>query len=151
MANARDQLLLSVEKFPLSLLYRAALGAVLLPLYQACIDSAGLSDSAAHFILFVALVLFALRVVPGLLRRFIPASREVLTVWAERREFAQIYDSFQWRKLLGLGLGLAAGLFINHESRRDAVAIAILFVVGGLAGEFYWRSVCRSGRAELSA
>ncbi len=151
MATVSDQILLSIERFPLNLLYRAAIGAVMVPVYQSCLAAAGLHDEVIVFLTFVALVLLALRVVPGLLRRFIPASREVTATWAERRYLAQIYDSFQWRKLPGLGLGLGASLVINHDSRRDALAIAILFLVGGVIGEVCWRNVCRSGRVEFSA
>lgn len=151
MATVSDQILLSIERFPLNLLYRAAIGVVILPLYGLCLAAAGLNDEVVVFLAFVALVLFALRVVPGLMRRFIPASREVTAIWAERRYLAQIYDSFQWRKLQGLGLGLGTSLIINYDPRRDVLAIAILFLVGGVIGEVCWRNVCRSGRVEFSA
>jgi hypothetical protein len=150
MPSTRDRLLLSIEEFPLNVLYRAAIGFSLLPIYLWCVARLHLVDSTGLLLLFVAAVLVALRIVPGLLRRLVPASREVLTVWAQRRHFAQAFDSFQWRKLLGLGLGWLAQLGFTHNTRADALALAISFVLAGVAGQLVWIRLNKSHLAEFS-
>ena len=150
MPSTRDRLLLSIEEFPLNILYRAAIGFSLLPIYLWCLGRLHLVDSTSLLLLFVAVVLVALRIVPGLLRRLVPASREVRNVWAERRHFAQAFDSFQWRKLLGLGLGWLAQLSFTHNTRVDALALAISFVLAGCAGQLVWIRLNKSHLAEFS-
>jgi hypothetical protein len=150
MPSMRDRLLLSIEEFPLNILYRAAIGFSLLPIYLWCVAHLQLVDSTSLLLVFVAAVLIALRIVPGLLRRLVPASREVRTVWAERRQAAQAFDSFQWRKLLGLGLGWLAQLSFTHNTRFDALALAISFVLAGGAGQLIWIRINKSHLAEFS-
>jgi len=150
MPSTRDRLLLSIEEFPLNILYRAAIGFGLLPIYLWCIGRLQLVDSTGLLLLFVAAVLVALRIVPGLLRRLVPASREVRSVWAQRRHFAQAFDSFQWRKLLGLGLGWLGQLSFTNNTRADALALAISFVLAGAAGQLIWIRLNKSHLAEFS-
>lgn len=150
MPSTRDRLLLSIEEFPLNILYRAAIGFGLLPVYLWCVARLNLADSPGLLCAFVALVLVALRLGPGVLRRVLPHSREVAQVWAERRHFAQAFDSFQWRKLLGLGLGWLAQLAITNNTRADALALAVTFVVAGAAGQLFWIRLNKSHLPEFT-
>jgi hypothetical protein len=150
MPSTRDRLLLSIEEFPLNILYRAAIGFGLLPVYSWCLSRLNLVDSPGLLLTFVALVLVALRLVPGILRRSVPHSREVAQAWADRRHYAQAFDSFQWRKLLGLGLGWLGQLAITNNTRFDALALAITFVVAGAAGQLFWIRINKSHLPEFT-
>lgn len=150
MPSTRDRLLLSIENFPLNMLYRAAIGFALLPTYSWLAARLRLADSTGLLFAFVALVLVSLRLVPGVLRRVVPHSREVARVWAERRQYAQAFDSFQWRKLLGLGLGWLAQLAITNNTRVDALALALTFVIAGAAGQIFWIRVNKSHLPEFT-
>ena len=147
---ARDRVLLSIESLPISVLWRAAVGFGLMPAYFAVIGRAGWRDSTGALLLFLLAALVALRVAPAVLRRLVPASREVRQAWANRRALAKSYDSFQWRKLLGLGLGWLTWMLARHAVRIDAIVLASVFVVGGLAGQLIWARISRTVMTEGS-
>ncbi len=147
---ARDRLLLSIEAIPISVLWRAALGFGLMPAYSAVLGLAGWRDSTAALLLFLLAGLVALRMAPAVLRRLVPVSGEVRQAWAQRRALAKSYDSFQWRKLLGLGLGWFAWMLARHSLRMDALVLASVFVVGGLAGQIIWARISRTVMTEGS-
>lgn len=151
MLSRKDRLLLSIEQFPLNILYRAAIGYGLLPLYLWSLALLNVPDTTGMLVLCVAGVLVALRLVPGVLRRMLPASRELKAAWAHRRELAQSCDSFQWRKLFGIGLGWLAHLGITHNARVDALTLAIAFVLAGAAGQLFWIRLNRAHLPELSS
>ena len=56
---------------------------------------------------FLLLVLLLLRVVLAVVRKVVPFSPELQEAWSERRRMAKLYDSYQWRKMLWIGAGLA--------------------------------------------
>ena len=147
---ARDRLLLSIEAIPISVLWRAALGFGLMPAYSAVLGLVGWRDSTAALLLFLLAVLVALRMAPAVLRRLLPVSKEVSQAWAHRRVLAKSYDSFQWRKLLGLGLGWLTWMLTRHSVRIDALLLAGMFVIGGLAGQIIWARISKTAMTEGS-
>ena len=147
---ARDRFLLSIESFPIGVLWRAAVGFGLMPAYFALLALAGTRDTTATLLLFLLALFVALRMAPAVLRRLVPASPEVRQAWAQRRALAKSYDSFQWRKLLGLGLGWLAWMLTRHAVRVDALLLASLFVVGGFAGHLVWSRISRTVMTEGS-
>lgn len=147
---ARDRFLLSIESIPISVLWRAAVGYGLMPAYFAVLGLAGWRDSTASLLLVLLGLLVALRMAPAVLRRLVPASAEVKQAWAQRRAWAKSYDSFQWRKLLGLGLGWLTWMLTRHAVRIDALLLASMFVVGGFAGQIIWARVSRTVMTEGS-
>ena len=147
---ARDRVLLSIEAIPISVLWRAAIGFGLMPAYFVVLGLVGWRDSTAALLLFLLAALVALRMAPAVLRRLLPVSKEVSQAWAHRRVLAKSYDSFQWRKLLGLGLGWLTWMLTRHSVRIDALLLAGMFVIGGLAGQIIWARISKTAMTEGS-
>jgi len=130
-----ERVVVSLESSPWDKLYRAAIGYCLLPVY---LRSTGKSNASWNFIAFFLLVLLALRVVPGVLRRVLPFSRELRLVWADRRALAKRYDSHQWRKLFGLGVGLLAFLVFSGKYENPPLVLGVVCILVGAIGELVW-------------
>ena len=88
---------------------------------------------------FFLLLLLALRVVPAVARRVLPTPTEVQARWAGRRELAKRFDSYQWRKLLWFGLGMALYLLVVRGAAGAEIGLALACVVAGALGETRWR------------
>ena len=82
---------------------------------------------------FLLAGLFLLRLVPAALRRLLPFSTETQDVWRERRRLGKRYDSYQWRKLLWIGLGISLNVLFSHSAESGGVeaVVALLFLVPG--------------------
>ena len=95
---------LALESFPWGGIYRLVIG-FLAPVAASFL----LGDEGSGWALVPFLVgaLLTLRVVPALFRKMMPFSDAAREVWAERRQMAKRYDSYQWRKLFWIGVGLA--------------------------------------------
>lgn len=130
------RILLAIEKPPLSILYRAALGYFIMPIHGRVW---GETPPGWSLIVLVTGILILLRIVPGIVRRVLPFPREVKSVWANHRQLAKAYDSFQWRKLFGLGLGWLAWLVLSHATDPLPILLAVSFLFGGGMGIFFWR------------
>lgn len=141
------QLVLALETPPWDSAYRALIGYGIMPAYLQFAD--GSSAPWKLFAFFLA-ILAALRIVPGVFRRVLPFSREVKTIWAKRRALARRYDSYQWRKLFGLGLGWLMYLFIAGLGQGTPLALAIACVVGGSLGLLFWHKQSRMIAAQAS-
>jgi hypothetical protein len=117
---ARDRLLLSIEAIPIGVLVaRRGRFRPHARLFRPCSALAGWRDSDGALLLFVLAGLVALRMAPG--RAAPPGAgfgRGAGRPWAQRRALAKSYDSFQWRKLLGLGLGWFAWMLARHSLRH---------------------------------
>ncbi|MGB8326131.1 MAG: hypothetical protein WCE48_00990 [Steroidobacteraceae bacterium] len=133
-----ERLVFAIESFPFDVIYRGAIGFGLVPAYLSALSASGLRDSSWKFILFFLGLLLALRVVPAVMRRALPFSRELRQRWVERRACAKAYDSYQWKKLLGIGMGLIAYLRESGTSRTDTLLIASICCLAGAAGWIAW-------------
>jgi len=140
-------MVLALETPPWDSAYRVLIGYGVMPAYLKAFD--GTIVPWKLFVFFLA-VLAALRIVPGVLRRVLPFSREVKTAWADRRALAKRYDSYQWRKLFGLGLGWLAYLAIAGKAQDVPLFLAIACTASGALGQLFWLKRSRSLPAQAS-
>ena len=132
----RDRLLVSLDESPSAQVSRLAFGCVLVPLW------AWLMGDDAHGWTLLPFLLFALamlRVVPLIVRKAIPFSESARDTWAERRQFAKRYDSYQWQKMLWIGLGMLTSAVATGERDAVVLSLAAICVVSGAAGSIVWR------------
>src|SRR5687767_13045448 len=99
-----ETIFLKLDAPPLNGLLRVVLGLLLLPVYDLICRG---RCPGWGFILFFVLVLLALRTVPVVFRKILPFSKAAQDIWANRRRWAKLYDSYQWQKLFWIGIGLA--------------------------------------------
>ena len=126
--------LLKLEEAPWHALYRVVVGFC----FVLIINSFRPGAPAGLFLASLTIVLLGLRVGPALVRRAIPFSKEVQEQWALRRYWAKLYDSYQWQKLLWIGLGLAAGAAWKGPVDGYEMTVAVLCVVAGAFGAIFW-------------
>jgi hypothetical protein len=148
-----DRALLALDQSPCDILCRAIVGLGITPVF---LRTAGTRGDTWRLFLFFLLVLAAMRLVPALLRRLLPVSKEVKEVWAERRALAKLHDSYQWRKLLGIGAGWCVYLLVQGESWPGALILSIVCLVIGGIGLAFWLPRARAlaaqqGRSEVPA
>src|SRR5258705_12339522 len=101
-----------MDEQPWAGLLRAAVGFVTVPAWFAVARNRWAEWTLLPFFLAV---LISLRVVPFAVRKVVPVSAAIHAMWTERRRLAKRFDSYQWQKLLWIGLGLAAYML---ESNR---------------------------------
>ena len=146
--SAAEKMVLSLETPPWDSLYRAVIGACLMPAFYRVV---GGNDSVWKLFVFFLAVLVALRLVPGMLRRVLPFSREVKAIWADRRALARRYDSYQWRKLFGLGLGWLIYFFVSGETWPAGRFLAGACLVAGAMGLVGWLKRSKAIAAQAGA
>jgi hypothetical protein len=88
--------------------------------------------------LFLAL-LAGLRVGPAVLRRLIRFSTEAKEIWTARRVLAKEYDSYAWQKLFWIGIGMLVFGAVGGGLRQGELAVMLLCLIGGGAGQVAWR------------
>lgn len=134
-----EDMLLHVDAPPFDAFVRIAIGFATLPVLERVRQMAGLESSGWVLVPLFLGVLVMLRLVPALLRKLLPFSPSIKSVWAERRHLAVRYDSYQWQKLFWIGLGLVgyAGLSDRLWSAQGCLAAACL--VSGAFGLASWR------------
>jgi hypothetical protein len=129
-------------------LVRVAVGFVLLPAFAWL--SGGNEQSALLWAFFLA-VLLALRIVPVVIRHLIPFSKETQTRWFKLRALAKQYDSYQWRKLFWIGLGVVAYLALTGGISHGPVLLGLTCLLTGMLGEWRWRRAVRTDAVLQSA
>jgi hypothetical protein len=137
-----ERLLLCLEMRPCDMLYRAVIGfGIVMPLSRLWRKN----GAASEWVLVLALtaVLLVLRAVPAVVRKVVPFSRTAQDVWRRRRDMAKFYDSYQWRKLLGFGTGLALGTVFSGRFSSAAVTVPFVCIMCGTAGAVRWRAISR--------
>lgn len=131
-----ERYLTLIEDAPWCALYRMMIGYGTQPLYTRFVG--GDASGWWMWLWFLSLLL-ALRLGPAVVRMALPFSEGVNVIWAERRRMAKRFDSYQWRKLLWFGIGLAVYVAISRSVMKPGIALAVFCLVGGGLGEIAWR------------
>jgi len=84
----------------------------------------------------VALVL--LRVLPMGPRKVLPFSKALKSVWFDQRQLAKRYDSYQWAKLLWIGIGIGAYAAYAGKLRAQEGILALACSLAGGLGTMMW-------------
>lgn len=134
--NLLERTLSKLDTAPWGALYRAAIGYALVPSLSVLTGGA---DAGWWLLPWFVAVLVGLRVLPALLRKRWKVSPELSATWLDRRVMAKRYDSYQWQKLLWIGVGLGAYLARQGQLSRPAVLLAMFCLGGGIAGSLVFR------------
>ena len=131
-----ERVLVALDRGAPGALYRVGVGFLMVPAWSRAI---GKPESGWSLIVFFVGVLLGLRVVPAVLRKVLPFSAAVRTIWADRRQMAKRFDSYQWQKLFWIGIGLA--LFALQSGQRFPALLALTgtCLVTGAAGVLIWQ------------
>lgn len=136
-----ERIAVLLDQFPYGAVYRIAIGFFLAPLSTYFPLSARPGLSLA---LWLVGVLLALRLVPVVLRKVLPFSQPAIAIWAQRRQIAKRFDSYQWRKLVWFGVGLSAYAVASTEFGGTSAAPTVFCVAGGVLGMLAWRQKSRA-------
>jgi hypothetical protein len=138
-----DKFLLSLDEGALGALYRVLIGFITIPVMRLLLGSDGSHWTLAPFLL---LVLLLLRVVLAAVRKVVSFSAEVREAWSVRRRTAKLYDSYQWRKLIWIGAGLALYVVVSGQYWPMQIALSILCLFTGAGATLKWRAVAADSR-----
>jgi hypothetical protein len=132
-----ERVLVRLDLPPWEWLFRVFAGYLIFPAWVRLADD---RRSEWTLILFLPIVLVALKLVPLLSRRLLHVGESVEAVWAERRQLARRFDSYQWRKLFWIGLGMA--LFALHSRERSEVFLLLMSscLLSGVVGIGIWHN-----------
>lgn len=133
-----ERFLLNIDDGAIGALYRVAIGFATLPAMSLLLGNDGSGWTVVPFLLSVLLLL---RVIPALVRKLVPFPDAVQAVWAERRRMAKRYDSYQWRKLIWIGVGLALYIAVSGQFSPSRIVVCSTCLLAGAAGMVRWRAV----------
>jgi hypothetical protein len=129
-----DRLLLALDAGVGGALWRAVLGAGFVLALRALRPHAGALLAVAALLA----LLFAVKAGAAVARRAVPASPRVRAAQEWRRNLARVHDSYQWRKLLWVGLGMLAAA-ADGEGAAWELPLAAACTAAGGAAEVVWR------------
>ncbi len=127
---------LKLDEPPLDSLVRAIVGFLIVPFSRAV---TGVEPRGWRMLAALLFVLVLLRIIPGVIRKLIPFPASLRAAWSERRQLAKRFDSYQWRKLTGVGIGLALYVLWPGRTHPAELAVAFLCVLAGMLGSLVWR------------
>jgi hypothetical protein len=136
--NHIEHFLIDLDSGPWSAISRLAIGSVIPIMFR---TFSGDRDTVwISLALFIG-ILVSLRIVPAVLRRVLPFSAEAKATWAERRNLAKRYDSYQWQKLFWIGLGILPYALIGDGLEKGELVVTSFSLIGGSAGLLFWYKV----------
>lgn len=142
--SGHEHILALLELPPWSALYRIGVGAALIPTYAYLFDTRTSWQVALWFVC----ILILLRLIPAVIRKVLPFSRELKSVWSERRMMAKRFDSYQWQKLLWIGIGMGGSGLLLDQTSKMSTALTVFCLTSGVIGIFVFRH--RTARSEVS-
>ena len=137
-AGTGDEVLLSLDVGAYGALYRLLTGFATIPAMRMLFGS---DRSDWTLVPFLLLVLLLLRVIPAVARKVMRFGPELKEAWSVRRRTAKLYDSYQWRKLMWIGAGLALYVAVSGQYRPVYVALSMFCLVTGMIATVRWRAV----------
>jgi hypothetical protein len=137
------RVLLNIDDGAFGALYRVSIGFAILPAMSMLLGNDGSVWTVVPFLLSILLLL---RIVPAVIRKLVPFSSAMRETWAERRRTAKRYDSYQWRKLTWIGVGLAIYIAASGQISPSRIVVCSTCLLAGIAGMARWRSVSPNGR-----
>ena len=133
--NPLERILVAVDELPGSAVFRIAIGFAMFLLWSRF----DVRDSPWVLPVFFLSGLLLLRLIPGVIRVTVPFSREVKRRWMVRRELGRKYDSYEWRKLFWIGLGLAGYVVLYKDFAPLKVALTGACLLSGAAGALVYQ------------
>ena len=130
-----ETVLMNVDIGPPGALLRVALGFLLLPTLQLLTPAPGRWTAVGSFLF----MLLAVKAAAAIARRVLPVSAVVRSHWEWRRELARHHDSYQWRKLLWIGIGLLTGAAVGGSGTTIQWMLGAVCVLAGGVAEVFWR------------
>ena len=121
---------------PFTQAYEIGIGALVVPAYQ---RAGGPLPAGWRLFAFFLLVLLLVRFIPAVIRLLVPFPRGLRAYWLANRVLAKRYDSYQWRKLLWFGAGVAGYLIAAGHAGGADTALAVSCLTAGAVGELAWR------------
>jgi hypothetical protein len=138
-----DTFLLNLDEGVFGALYRGLIGFAITPAMRLLLPSGSSDWALAPFLLLVLLLLrFGLAVV----RKVAPFSGKLQEAWSVRRRTAKLYDSYQWRKLMWVGAGLACYVAVSGRYEPVPIALSLFCLVAGASATLRWRVVSADTR-----
>ena len=132
-----ERALVALDRGAVGALYRVGVGFLIVPAWSYAIGRPAFGWS---LIAFFAAVLLALRVAPAVLRKVLPFSPAARAIWADRRQMAKRFDSYQWQKLFWIGIGMALYALQSGQRFPALLALTGMCLVAGAGGVLIWRS-----------
>jgi hypothetical protein len=138
-----DKFLLHLDEGPFGALYRVLIGFTTIPAMRLLLGNDGTDWTLVPFLL---LVLLLLRVGLAVVRKVVPFSAELREAWSVRRRTAKLYDSYQWRKLMWIGLGLSLYVAVVGRYGPVQIALSMFCLITGAIGAVRWRAVAADSK-----
>jgi hypothetical protein len=133
-----ERALLQLQVFPWDAIYLALVGfGILSAMALLRVETRSVWTLLSCF--FGTLVM--VRVIPAIIRKLVPFSPAVQSVWFDRRQIAKRFDSYQWQKLFWIGVGLALHVSVTRRFWMPAIVLALLCLLFGAVGVVRWRTV----------
>jgi hypothetical protein len=133
-----QKLLLAIDVFPLDAIWKIAAGFAVFPLTTLLF---GKRDSIGYSLAALLIVLALIRLLPLFIRKLIPFPISVKQAWHERRDTARKHDSYQWKKLLWIGIGMLSYIAASELFWTGRLSIACACALVGGIGMLRWRLV----------
>jgi hypothetical protein len=135
--------LLSLDEGAFGALYRVLIGFTTIPVMRLLLGS---DDSDWTLVPFLLLVLLLLRAGLAVVRKVVPFSAELREAWSVRRRKAKLYDSYQWRKLMWIGAGLALHAAVSGQYWPVQIGLAMFCLITGAGATVRWRAVAADSK-----
>ncbi len=132
-----DDLLRNLDVGPMGALWRLLFGAAFALALSTWVPGASLACAATS----LAVALFVMKAFAAVARKVVPATARTRDEWALRRAVAANRDSYQWRKLLWVGLGILAVVVVTGWRPGSLAALGGACVAAGAVAEIAWRSL----------